>query len=403
MMWTNRLIGMLAGMLLLAQPLAAQDGMFDAVKRVNDRTITRYEVNQRVLFMQLLRQPGDLPTIAINDLIDDRLRMSVAEQLGIKLAPEAVSAGIAEFAARANLSSEEFIAAIGQGGVEAQTFRDFVEAGIVWREVIRAKFGATISISGIDIDRAIAAGRTAAGPVKVLVSEILLRTNAGDGVDAMALARQLKADIRTEGGFAAAARRLSKADTALQGGRRDYVPLSELPAAAGPQLLAMKVGEITEPVAVPGGVVLYYLRRIGLDAGEAAATKTLDYAQFLLPDDAGVTEAAARLRANTDTCDDLYAEAKGLPADRLLREQRVEGTVPSDIAAELARLDPGESSTSLRRGGFRVFLMLCSRNPTTAVAPDRDEIRSQLLNMRLAAIAEQYLAELRAEAIITDP
>jgi len=403
MTWTNRLIGAVALLwLALAGPLTAQDSAFAAIKRVNDRTITQFELNQRVLFMQLLRQPGDLLEQAMNDLTDDRLRLWAAEQLNLTLTPEAVELGMSEFAARANLSTEEFLAAIAQGGVEAQSFRDFVGAGIIWRDVIRTRFAPGVSISNIEIDRAIAAGRTAGGPVKVEVSEILLRTNAGDGVDAMAVARELKATVRTESGFAAAARRLSKAETAQQGGRREYVLLSELPAAAGPQLLAMKVGDITDPIAVPGGVVLYFLRRIGLDAGEGSGTTTLDYAQVLLPE-AGAVEEAARLRANVDTCDDLYAEARSLPADRLLRDQTVEGAVPADLRAELARLDPGESSSTLRRGGFRVFVMLCSRTPTTAVAPDREEIRSLLLNARLAALAEQYLAELRAEAIIVNP
>jgi peptidyl-prolyl cis-trans isomerase SurA len=165
----------------------------------------------------------------------------------------------------------------------------------------------------------------------------------------------------------------------------------------------MKVGTVSEPIAMAGTVVLYYLRAIGQEDGAAAATRTLSYAQFLIPED-GQTEAAiARLRADADTCDALYAAARGLPADRLTQTSLPEAQVPADIARVLAGLDANEADASLRRDGFRVFLMLCSRAPTTEVPPSRDEVRTRLLNARLAGQAELYLSQLRAEAIIREP
>jgi peptidyl-prolyl cis-trans isomerase SurA len=66
-------------------------------------------------------------------------------------------------------------------------------------------------------------------------------------------------------------------------------------------------------------------------------------------------------------------------------------------------LDAGESSTAVTRGGWRVFLMLCSRGAAPEDMPSREEVRLQLTNQRLAAQAEIYLEELRSEAIIIDP
>ena len=34
-----------------------------------------------------------------------------------------------------------FVTALGQNGVDAETFRDFVSAGLAWREYSRARFG----------------------------------------------------------------------------------------------------------------------------------------------------------------------------------------------------------------------------------------------------------------------
>ncbi|MGL6210173.1 MAG: peptidylprolyl isomerase [Paracoccaceae bacterium] len=394
-----------AGALLVAGAVAAQaQDLFAPVTIVNDRAITRYELNQRVLFLQLLRQPGDLPKIALDGLVDERLQLEAATALGLELTPEAVEAGLTEFAARANLTPEQFIQAIGQGGVEPQTFRDFVEAGLSWRELIRGKYGATTTISDNEVDRAIAAGFAGGGEVRVLLSEIRLPTNLDvAGGDAMALARRLSATIKTEAGFIDAARRYSQSETSTRGGRLEWQPISALPGNIATKLRAMKTDTISEPFSVPGAVILYFLRDIAQSGGEASTSKTLDYAQFLIPEDSGTAAEIARLRANNDTCDDLYAEGRGLSANRLLRDALPEAQVPRDIAAALAPLDPGEASTALTRGGWRVFLMLCSRNPTSEVPPAREELRTQLQNQRLAAQAELFMTELRAAAIIRTP
>lgn len=394
-----------SGVILLATALSvpAQD-LFSPVRIVNDRTITRFELTQRVLFLQLLRQPGDLTQVALDGLTDERLQLQAARSVGVILTPEDLMEGMTTFASQANLSAEEFITAIGQGGVEPQTFRDFVEAGQSWRELIRAKYISQVEITEAEIDRAIAAGLAPGGPVRVLLSEIVLPTDGSvEGGDALALARRLAAEIKTETGFINAAKRYSIGPTAKTAGRLDWQPIDALPAATAAKLRAMKVDTISEPFSVPGAVVLYFLRGIGQEAGEAATTLSVEYAQFLLPEDAGTAAELARLRAAVDTCDSLYEQARGLPEDRLTRHSQPEAQVPAEISRALSGLDANEVDTSILRGGFRVFLMLCSRAPSTEVSPSRDEVRNRLLNVRLAGQAELYLSELRAKAIIREP
>ena len=74
--------------------------------------MTHYEYQQRLLFMRLLRAPGDLEKEALDGLIEDRLRLQEAKRLGIKPAEEDLRKGMEEFAARANLSADDFIKAL---------------------------------------------------------------------------------------------------------------------------------------------------------------------------------------------------------------------------------------------------------------------------------------------------
>lgn len=389
---------LLAGLLGAAQ---AGANPFDAVVAVNDRVITQYELDQRLLFLQILRQPGDLPAMARSSLIEDRLRMFAAEDAGIKATPDQVMAGMTEFAGRANLSAEEFVKLTGEMGLDAESFRDFVEAGIVWREVVRQKYAGTVTITGAEIDRAIANFQPT-GAVKLQLSEIVLPGSGDDLSGALALARRLQAQIVTEADFAALARANSAGPSAGAGGRLGWQRLSELPAPARDALERLAPGSMSRPVSLEDKVVIYWLGERGEDPLGKAEGTWLDYAQFLVPEGAGTEAELAAVRARVDTCDDLYTVAKGLPADRLIRESQSEAAVGGDIGAALATLDAGEAATRISRGGWRVFLMLCSRGPAPDLVPNREVIREQLQNQRLASLADIYLEKLRSEAIITE-
>lgn len=391
------IVGLIFGLMALAGPATAQENLFAPAIQVNGEVITRYELNQRIAFMTVLNQPGDLSAQARQSLIDDKLRRHAAKVLDLSVSPEAVTAGMGEFASRAKLTSEEFVKAIAQGGVEPEAFRDFVEAGMLWREVVKARIAPTVKVSDAEIDRAIAAGAAAGGEVKVLLSEIVIPTGTPMG-DAMEIATRLKLQTHSEDGFSIAARLYSKADTARTGGKLDWVNLSELPAEVAARVRALKPGEITDPIPAAGAVRLYMLRDISQGAGDAPLVNEVDYARFLVPEGSDL----AALRAAVDTCDDLYTQARGLPVDRLTRETVAEGALPAGVAQELRQLDAGESSTALRESGYRVFLMLCKRAPRSEVPPSRDEVRGQLANRKIALLAEAYLEKMRSEAILRD-
>ena len=395
------MIAALVALMLAGLPAQAADGPFAPRVIVNDKPITNFQVEQRVLFLRALNSAGDLEKTAVDGLIEDQLRFEAAKRDKVELTDEAIATAQSEFAGRANLSTEEFLKALAESGVQPQTFRDFVRSGLAWREVIRARFVPRASVSEGDIDRALAS-TFQRGDVRVLLSELIIPAPQGQEADALAQAEELRATIASEADFAAAAGQFSAAPSAAQGGKIDWLPLGNLPPTIRQLVLVLKPGEVTPPVPIPNAVALFQLR--GLQETGAPATQALsvDYMQVLLPE--ADTETAARLRAGVDRCDDIFGLTKGLPASQVIRQTQKMGEVPRDIALELARLDAGETSFTLRRGGARVFLMLCARNTVPdGEPPTRGAIRDQLINQRLAALADGYLRELRAAAVIRQP
>jgi peptidyl-prolyl cis-trans isomerase SurA len=382
----------------MAGPSAAQD--FSPRLFVNDRVITQFEVDQRVAFLKVLRSPGDLEEEALKGLVEDRLRQTEAERLELEATEEEVRAGMEEFAQRANLTAEQLIAELGKVGIAPETLRDFVAAGVVWRKAVRARFQGQVPISENDVDLALEAA-TRPGQLRVLLSELVLPVPEGeDGLEQLELATSLSQSVRGEAEFAAAAQEYSAAPTAKDGGRLEWLPLTNLPGPVASAAIVLDPGEVSEPLTVPGAIVLFLLRDLALDTSAPPIRVTVEWAEFLVPDDPA---EIARVKAAVDVCYDLNAQARGLPADRLTVTSLPASQVPGDVALELARLDPGESSVALTRGGFRRFLMLCGREETLEEPPTRDDVRQRVIAQKLDGLAEAYLQELRSAAIIREP
>jgi peptidyl-prolyl cis-trans isomerase SurA len=412
----------------------AQDNPFSARLYVGDKVITNYELQQRALFLTLLRAPGDPEQQALEALIDDKLRLIEAEKFGLEVTPEALQGGLEEFASRANLTAEQFVAALAQGGVEAQTFRDFVEAGLIWRDITRGKYAGTVTVTEDEVDRALAATAKETA-IRLLLSELVLPVQPGAEADTLARARDIRAGVLAGGSFASAARQNSAAPSAGAGGALDWLPLENLPPSLAPLLIGLAPGGVSEPVQVPGAVVLFQLRDLEETTSVAPTGVQVEYAEYLIPNTEGAAAEVQRLRNTVDRCPGLYAEAQGQPESQLTVKTLPMGQVPGDVALELARLDLHESSGAIVRGGNRVFLMLCARvalppepeivlegatpaaedaegaaaegeaeaAPEEPAGPNRDAVRNALLNQRLAGLADRDLAELRAEAIIREP
>lgn len=409
--------------MLAAQASAAQDGNPFAPRLiVNGQTITNFEYEQRMLFLQALRAPGDLEKEALDALLRDRLAAQAAEDMKISVTAEQVTAGLTEFASRANLTPEQFTEALAQEGVAPETFRDFVANGLLWREVVRTKFGQQVRISDAQVDRALA--ENAKTPrVQVLLSELILPVQGDEVGEVVAQARDIRAQVTSEGAFAAAARQYSAAPTADRGGRLDWMPIANLPPAIVEQVLTLSPGEVSDPVVVPQAVVLFQLNGVSDLESTMPAKVEVEYARFALPADLD----PAVIRAQTDDCGDLYPLARDLPPEALVVTTQDMSAVPQDIGLELAKLDPGESVLRVN-GSARELLMLCLRTGVPEVDPaaqpsipvtteasdgeapaeaapavDREAVRNQLGNQQLNALSEAFMEELRSEAIIEEP
>ncbi len=310
-----------AGAILIGSgaPAAWAQNPFAAAAQVDDAVITEFEIEQRSRFLQILNAPGSDRQSVLQALVQDRLRLAETSQAGITLSGDALQAGLAEFAARANLTAEEFVQGIESAGVARETFRDFVATQLVWRDYIRARFGARVQITEDQIDRAVASIGNATG-IEVLVSEIIIPAPPQRAAAVLEQAERI-AQSTSEAEFSGFARRFSATASRGAGGRLPWTPITDLPATLRPLLLALGPGEVTQPLPIPNAVALFQLRDIRETAAPAREYSAIEYAAYYI--NGGRTpEALAiarNIQANVDRCDDLYGIAKGKPENVLDR------------------------------------------------------------------------------------
>lgn len=392
----RRLIPLLAALALLAvvpAPALAQNPLA-VVAEVDDRIVTRHELQQRALLLELFNTPGDLQAQALETLIDERLQLAEARRMGIRLAPADIRAGLEEFAGRFELSPEEFVALVGEAGVAVEALRDFVEAGLAWRRVLEQRFAGRINIPDTDLERAMAV-TAQRGELRVLLSELVLPATE----DNLELA-ELLSRTATPAEFEEAAQLYSIAPTRPEGGRLNWVTQANLPDRIRSVIAGLQPGQVSPPIPVEGAILLLLLRNTDRSLNLPPSAIRVEYGRALLPPDRAGADLV-RLRAGADSCPDFLRILGHLPEAVTAVETSTLAALPAAVSGRIARLDAGEIAAETRADGAVEVLMLCRRTPGTAEeGPDTNAARAMLNDVRLSQMADGLLAELRAAAVI---
>ena len=378
---------------VLSNKLAAE-GIFDTIISVDGAAITNYELEQRILFFSFLNEPGDTLISSRQSLIDDRLKMAAASKDGFALTPTELENAMLDFAKNSNQSLSGLLNLLNEGGVDAETFRDYVEVGVVWREVVRKRFGSQSQPTESEIDRALAAER-AEGDISVLLTEIVLPAGPSQLEESRKIAREL-AKITSIGSFSEKAKKLSVSSSRDNGGKIPWRNLKDLPNGLRQIIASLRPGQVAKPLEVQNAIVLFQLRdveELGLKAPEIISMK---FAKIT-----GINSVLDLATKTVNSCNDLYGLVK-LDKDVVLEMlTQHPDEIEQATALRLNRLDRHEMSIfSDSSDSIGNMIMLCERNYTTSADISRSEVAKNIRAARLTNLAEGYLAELRTNATV---
>ncbi|MGD9783763.1 MAG: SurA N-terminal domain-containing protein [Hyphomicrobiaceae bacterium] len=247
----------------------------DAVVKIFEERKKQYALSLQKQAVDSART-GVLPTVkrtAIQELIEERLKLQEAKRNNVVVSDEQVSGIIKQIASRNKMTEEQFAKHLAGMGIDISTMKQRFRATVSWNDVVRRRFGYQIAISERDVDRfvdpSLGDGESDGGGASEVTVQRVLFPIAG-GLDQKLMAQRLSdADAmrRSFKGCSTTAKLAKGAGATFQNlGARDPASIGE---PTRTMLLSAKDGEMIPPNVGPDGIELWVI--CGRKAGASAA------------------------------------------------------------------------------------------------------------------------------------
>jgi len=369
-------------------------GSFAPAIKVDDMIITQYEIEQRSLFFELLKFPGNHKKQAENSLIDDRLKSRAAEKLNVEVNPKALDFEMEMFAKRANLTVDQLSKRLKKSGVDRITWENYMQIPILWFETVNRKFASEISSSMQNNN--IENKSESRSEIQVLLTEIIIPVQLGFEEEANQKIETLQ-KIKSVKKFSEAAFTYSVAPTRDVGGKIKWQNLSDLPSVVKPLIAGLSIGEVSEPLPIAGGLAIFQLRDLR-ESNKKITSKFVDYVEFKFKKNSKTNDLIV---SDVMICDDLYSFLKSSQKAELKRKNVRENSVSKELRNILNELDQNEFILLDDDSITSKLIMVCERSEKENLSEsDVNEISRSLANKRLLSLANSYLENLRQEARI---
>ena len=110
---------------------------------------------------------------AMDELIDERLKMQEAKKMSVVAADDEVDRIVAGMAERNKMTAPQFAEHLQKLGANISVMRDRIRASLSWTDVIRRKFGHMITVANRDVDKIVAAA-PGQDDVELRINRVLL-------------------------------------------------------------------------------------------------------------------------------------------------------------------------------------------------------------------------------------
>jgi peptidyl-prolyl cis-trans isomerase SurA len=162
---------------------------------VNGAPVTQLDVTSRLRLMQVTGNRAAGQQTALDELIDERLKLQEARRLRITITDAQVDTAFANIAQRSQLSPQQLGQALQQRGVNPRTLRDRLRADMAWQQVVQQRVQRTVSVRDADVVEALR--RRGQDPDNIRAFEYTLSQVVlfGSGGDRRQAAEQLRSAI----------------------------------------------------------------------------------------------------------------------------------------------------------------------------------------------------------------
>ncbi len=262
----------------------SEEELDQIVAVVNDDLITRSEFNQALTTakMQFAQEDTSAPSEkalekqVLDQMINRKLQMLFAQQVGVKVTPADVDKTIASIAKQNNVPVDELYKKVHEAGITKENYRQEIHDQLTLQKLQQQEVIGRINISPQEVDRFIQSKAWVNNAAKEYrIDDILIPLSEAPATEEVTRAKQhaeaVIAELKAGKTFKSIAQAESGGEQALQGGDLGWRGLAELPSVFANEVTHMRAKEIAGPIQAPNGFHVIRLAEVRqLDDKKAA-------------------------------------------------------------------------------------------------------------------------------------
>jgi len=394
----------------------AMPSVVKATAIVNGDVVTQTDVDQRLALLEIANG-GKIPAEELDrlrqqvlrNLIDETLQIQAAKTEKITIKPSDIDKTVTRVAGNVKQSPDQLATFLEANGSSIKSLRRQIEGEIAWQRLQRAKIESGVSVGDDEVKAVISKIEASKGTEEYRVGEIYLSATPDTQTQTIANANKILEQLRAGASFAGYARQYSEASTAAVGGDLGWVRPEQLPQPLGAALRQMGPGQISNPIAVPGGVSILAVQdtRKILTPDPRDAILSLKQVSIGFPKGTTREQAepmVARFAEAAKTvggCGGAEKIATDFHGEIVQQDQVKMRDLPPALQQLMLPMQVGQATQPFGSldEGVRV-LVICGRDEIDPTAPSYDEVFNQLNEERLNLRARRYLRDLRRDAVI---
>ncbi len=225
----------------------------------NGSPITAYDIEQRAKLIQSSTHKKPTRQEVIQDLINDRLKITKAKSYGLEVSDEQVNSAFANLATRQHISVQQFIGFLARAGISPETIKARMRAELTWNQLVRGKFQASLQVGESDVVKALGGPsvETAAVGYIYTLYPVLVVVPSGSSAAVIAAKKREAESLRAR--FTNCKQGLDVARALRDVAVRD--PIARSSADLAPQLRdlldKMEIGHLTTPDTTAQGLQMF--------------------------------------------------------------------------------------------------------------------------------------------------
>ena len=385
---------------------------------VNGDIITGTDVDQRLALVLLANGATQVPAEEmqrlrdqiLRNLVDETLQIQAAKAEDIKIEQREIDNYYTEYVKNFKQTPQQFEAYLRSVGSSPASLKRQIHGELAWSRLQRRQIEPFVNVSEEEVRSVIERLNASKGAQEFRIAEIFLSSTPETAAETRANAARIVQQLRQGASFLAYARQFSEASTAAVGGDLGWVRAEQLPEPLAQAAQTLPVGEVSDPIAVPGGfsIVAVQDTRQVLTTDPRDAVLSLKQLSVTFPK--GTTRAQAepavqRLAQTARTmggCGRAEEAAAAIGAEVVTSDQIRVRELPPALQTMLLNLSIGQSTTPFGsfEEGVRV-LVLCGRDdPDPSSGPSFDQVFAQMSEARVNSRARRYLRDLRRDAVV---